>query len=133
MLIVLKSRSLNLLESSGPVKACNGIALHFNYVTSSVTELCTTQGNDFQCSLCLLLYVSDLFMYVNIATKLSFCQIFTLYSTLNRRIISRFSLLFATEPDKNNKPDPTTDPVHSRINPNLFRLLLFIQHNKYNK
>jgi len=28
--IVLKSGSLNLLESSGPVQACNGIALPFN-------------------------------------------------------------------------------------------------------
>jgi len=27
--IVLKSGSLNLLEPSGPVQACNGIALHF--------------------------------------------------------------------------------------------------------
>jgi hypothetical protein len=29
VLIVLKSGSLNLLETSGPVKACNGIALPF--------------------------------------------------------------------------------------------------------
>jgi hypothetical protein len=28
---VLKSWSLNLLETSGPVKACNGIALTFTY------------------------------------------------------------------------------------------------------
>jgi len=28
--IVLKSGSLNLLEPSGPVQACNGIALHYN-------------------------------------------------------------------------------------------------------
>ena len=27
--IVLKSESLNLLEPSGPVQACNGTALHF--------------------------------------------------------------------------------------------------------
>jgi len=27
--IVLKSGSLNLLESSGPIQACNGIALPF--------------------------------------------------------------------------------------------------------
>jgi hypothetical protein len=27
--IVLKSESLNFLEPSGPVQACNGIALHF--------------------------------------------------------------------------------------------------------
>jgi hypothetical protein len=31
VLIVLKSGSLNLLEPSGPVKACNGIALPFMY------------------------------------------------------------------------------------------------------
>jgi hypothetical protein len=30
--IVLKSGSLNLLEPSGPVKTCNGIALPFYYV-----------------------------------------------------------------------------------------------------
>jgi hypothetical protein len=29
--IVLKSGSLNLLEPSGPVKACNGIALPFAF------------------------------------------------------------------------------------------------------
>ena len=33
MPIVLKSGSLNLLESSGPVQACNGIAVPF-YLTS---------------------------------------------------------------------------------------------------
>jgi hypothetical protein len=31
--IVLKSGSLNLLEPSGPVKACNGVALPFIYRT----------------------------------------------------------------------------------------------------
>jgi hypothetical protein len=29
--IVLKSRSFNLLETSGPVKTCNGIALPLPY------------------------------------------------------------------------------------------------------
>ena len=29
--IVLKCGSLNLLETSGPVQACNGIALPFHY------------------------------------------------------------------------------------------------------
>jgi len=34
--IVLKSGSINLLEPSGPVQACNGTALHnnFNYLAS---------------------------------------------------------------------------------------------------
>jgi hypothetical protein len=31
VLIVLKSEGLNLLEPSGPVQACNGIALPFYY------------------------------------------------------------------------------------------------------
>ena len=31
--IVLKSGSLNLLEPSGPVQACNGIALHILLLT----------------------------------------------------------------------------------------------------
>jgi hypothetical protein len=31
VLIVLKSGSLNLLEPSGPVKACNGVALPLPY------------------------------------------------------------------------------------------------------
>jgi hypothetical protein len=35
--IVIKSGSLNLLEPSGPVKACNGIALPF-YITSTAKE-----------------------------------------------------------------------------------------------
>jgi hypothetical protein len=32
--IVLKSGSLNLLETSGPVQACNGIALPYNVFTN---------------------------------------------------------------------------------------------------
>jgi hypothetical protein len=32
VLIVLKFGSLNILEPSGPVKACNGIALPFSYI-----------------------------------------------------------------------------------------------------
>ena len=39
MLIVLKSGSLNLLELSGPVQACNGIALHFNFLTAYRTHI----------------------------------------------------------------------------------------------
>jgi hypothetical protein len=35
MPIVLKSGSLNLLEHSGPAKACNGIALHFTIEDNS--------------------------------------------------------------------------------------------------
>jgi hypothetical protein len=43
VLIVLKSGSLNLLEPSGPVKVCNGIALplplplplHLHYITAT--------------------------------------------------------------------------------------------------
>jgi len=31
VLTVLKSGSLNLMEPSGPVQACNGIALPFTY------------------------------------------------------------------------------------------------------
>jgi hypothetical protein len=49
--IVLKSGSLNLLEPSGPVKACNGIALAFTYTYSfealldikCVTSFCILQ------------------------------------------------------------------------------------------
>jgi hypothetical protein len=36
--IVLKSGNLNLLEPSGPVQACNGIALHFILVYSTTAE-----------------------------------------------------------------------------------------------
>jgi len=36
--IVLKSGSLNLLEPSGPVQACNGIALPFILQTFSVFQ-----------------------------------------------------------------------------------------------
>jgi hypothetical protein len=35
--IVLKSGNLNLLEPSGPVKACNGIALPFYIAKCSIT------------------------------------------------------------------------------------------------
>jgi hypothetical protein len=35
--IVLKSGSLNLLEPSGPVRACRGIALPFDVITSLVS------------------------------------------------------------------------------------------------
>jgi hypothetical protein len=34
--IILKSGSLNLLEHSGPVQACNGIALPFTYIFNLV-------------------------------------------------------------------------------------------------
>jgi hypothetical protein len=37
--IVLKSGILNLPEPSGPVKACNGIALPFNTVTLPVGQI----------------------------------------------------------------------------------------------
>jgi hypothetical protein len=37
--IVLKSGSLNLLELSGPVQACNGIASPFKYVVSKAKAL----------------------------------------------------------------------------------------------
>jgi hypothetical protein len=37
--IVLKSGSLNLLEPSGPVQACNGIALPFTYYTNWLNNL----------------------------------------------------------------------------------------------
>jgi len=37
MSIVLKSESLNLLEPSGPVQACNGIALPFFFYLYSYT------------------------------------------------------------------------------------------------
>jgi hypothetical protein len=36
--IVLKSGSLNLLEPSGPVKACNGIALPFTLILLQIAE-----------------------------------------------------------------------------------------------
>jgi hypothetical protein len=41
VLIVLKYGSLNLLEPSGPVQACNGIALPFT-VQRRLTELFTS-------------------------------------------------------------------------------------------
>jgi hypothetical protein len=37
--IVLKSVSLNLLEPSGPVQPCNGIALPFNFSIISADEV----------------------------------------------------------------------------------------------
>jgi hypothetical protein len=37
--IVLKPGSLNLLEPSGPVKACNEIALPFNNKTIEITDV----------------------------------------------------------------------------------------------
>jgi hypothetical protein len=44
--IVLKSGGLNLLEASGPVKACNGIALPFTmFHLMSVTTHPTTQSH----------------------------------------------------------------------------------------
>ena len=39
--IVLKSGSLNLLEHSGPVQACNGIALPLLYITLADSRLCS--------------------------------------------------------------------------------------------
>ena len=41
--IVLKSGSLNLLEPSGPVQACNGIALAFNCICPLVKSACNMQ------------------------------------------------------------------------------------------
>jgi hypothetical protein len=46
--IVLKSVSLNLLEPSGPVKACNGIALPFLRQSCSV-GLCQSPPNMRRC------------------------------------------------------------------------------------
>jgi hypothetical protein len=43
--IVLKSGSLNLLEPSGPVKACNGIALPLPY---ALRDILTRTGIQFQ-------------------------------------------------------------------------------------
>jgi hypothetical protein len=37
--VVLKSVSLNLLESSGPVQPCNGIALPFTFSIISADEV----------------------------------------------------------------------------------------------
>jgi hypothetical protein len=42
MPIVLKSGSLSLLESSGPVKACNGIALPFYWNFRQKTQITLT-------------------------------------------------------------------------------------------
>jgi hypothetical protein len=39
VLIIFKSGSLNLLESSGPVQACNGIALPLNVNSQSLDSL----------------------------------------------------------------------------------------------
>ena len=44
MLIVLKSGSLNLLETSGPVQGCNGIALPCFYIILTVH---TRKNKDF--------------------------------------------------------------------------------------
>jgi len=38
VLIALKSGSLNLLEPSGPVQACNGIALPFSVLSNHLIE-----------------------------------------------------------------------------------------------
>jgi len=37
--IVMKSGSLNLLEPSGPVQACNGIAVHFTISSAEIGKL----------------------------------------------------------------------------------------------
>ena len=42
---VLKSGSLNLLEPSGPVQACNGIALPFNFFYPYTVEMCRSVGD----------------------------------------------------------------------------------------
>jgi hypothetical protein len=45
--IVLKSGSLNLLEPSGPVKACNGIALTISSdYTENMERILTDVGDD---------------------------------------------------------------------------------------
>jgi hypothetical protein len=41
----LKSGSLNLLEPSGPVQACNGIALPFYYLDAFVSYFITILQN----------------------------------------------------------------------------------------
>jgi hypothetical protein len=48
VLIVLKFGSLNLLEPSGPVKACNGIALSFTpfYRTGIILGMCLLIQSD---------------------------------------------------------------------------------------
>jgi hypothetical protein len=48
VLIVLKSGSLNILEPSGPVKACNGIALPFIQDVSQMFEEISKFGSAHQ-------------------------------------------------------------------------------------
>jgi hypothetical protein len=57
--IVLKSGSLNLLEPSGPVKACNGIALPLIFLLSFFEKL---QHSLFYLSILLQRHVSNAFM-----------------------------------------------------------------------
>jgi hypothetical protein len=47
VLIVLKSGSLNLLEPSGPVKACNGTALPLLFQWWTLFRLCPSKEEDF--------------------------------------------------------------------------------------
>jgi hypothetical protein len=62
--IVLKSGSLNLLEPSGPVKACNGIALPCKYV--SISYQLTVQMDSFRSTVC----IENLIIYVDIFTPI---------------------------------------------------------------
>jgi len=71
--IVLKSWSLNLLEPSGPVQACNGIALPFTYftlryfthsLTHSMEQIASWEANQFSAASHKLQYQTRFVLYI---------------------------------------------------------------------
>ena len=69
MPIVLKSGSLNLLEPSGPVQACNGIALPFTFFTLEYYVLTTYKYNLFMWGQFDLDYIQNAVDFIYAATS----------------------------------------------------------------
>ena len=72
MPIVLKSGSLNLLEPSGPVQACTGIALLLPFI-SSVLKLsrCISVTENYNCDSCCTYSHSPIFLHIRYAFSCS--------------------------------------------------------------
>jgi hypothetical protein len=73
VLIVLKSGSLNLLESSGPVKACNGIALPLAFTScAACSNCCAAYNSSYEFSTSLEHYVLVRFgVYLAVVVKIA--------------------------------------------------------------
>jgi hypothetical protein len=69
MPIVLKSGSLKLLEPSGSVKACNGIALPFTVMVMSTLEQDTKAKRGSRVTVLLFLYLRRLIMEVGVGLR----------------------------------------------------------------